>query len=91
MGIEVWRDWVIVIQGIILIILILVLIVLSAIIYSRINKVIKRGQQVIESGQHTIDHIERSFSSSYYKAGVWIFGWLGETISEKLKKKTKEE
>ena len=80
MGIEVWRDWIIVIQGIIQMIFILVLIILALVLYSRVNNLIKTGKQTLYNIEN---NVERTFTNAYYKTGSYIVGWLTEAIWKK--------
>ena len=88
MEIEVWRDWIIVICGIIQIIFILLLIVLAVVLYSRINDVVKKGKQTLYNIE---DSIERTFANSYYRTGSWVVGWLAEAIWKKRGNKPGKE
>lgn len=65
MEIAQFRDWVIIIEGILEIILIIGLGILVFSLYKKINQLIGEGRQIVIS-------VERTLSNQYYKAGAWI-------------------
>lgn len=83
MEISLARDWVIVIVGIIEIILLIGLIIGLVIVYNKINKLIKKGQE-------TVQKVERTVSSPYYKIGAWLFRAIAAALGSR-KRKAKEE
>lgn len=88
MGIEVWRDWIIVIQGIIQILLLLLLIIMALVLYSKINSFIKRGKETLYNVEY---NVEKKFASPYYRTGSWVVGWIAEAIWKKKENKSGKE
>ncbi len=60
------RDWIIVLVGALEILFIIGFLIILLIIYSKVNKLIKQGKE-------TIERIERTVTSPYYKAGSLLF------------------
>jgi len=75
------RDWVIVILGILEIIFMIVLFILLLVLYSKINRLIKKGKE-------TVMKIEHMFASPYLKAGSWLFKIIASGLGLLQKKET---
>jgi hypothetical protein len=84
MGIASARDWIIVIVGVLEILFLIGAVVILLIIYSKINKLVKQGKM-------TIEKIEKTVTSPYFKAGAWIFRTVAVVLSVFDKRQKKEE
>jgi len=77
-----FRDWVIIILGILDIILIVGLIVVILIIYYKINKVITKVKEIVKKAENFI-------ASPYFKAGSWLLSAVAAGLGIFQKRKSK--
>ena len=85
------RDWIIVIVGILETILLIGLIIIILVIYSKINKIIKKGKEAVQKIEETIDKTEKTVASPYFKIGAWLFRVIAAALGGSKKRKSKEE
>ena len=84
MDVESFRDWIIIILGILEIVLILGVFIMVLVIYQKVNRLIAQGKE-------TVMKIQNTFAAPYFKAASWIFKALAAGIGMFQKRNTKEE
>ena len=83
MDIALLRDWVIIIQGIMELLLIIAFLIVVLVLYIKVNRLIRGGERAIKL-------IKKSFVSPSYKWAL-VFGLLASALAVFLKIKRKDK
>ena len=69
MDVTLFRDWVIIVYGMLGTVLIITFFVVVLFLYNKVNRLIKKGKGILLI-------VENTFTSQYYRAGLWLFRGL---------------
>ena len=82
MDVSSFRDWIIIILGILEILLIIGLIVVLLVVYSKVNKLITKGKE-------TVMKFENAVASPYLKVGAWLLRTIASGLGVLQKRNSK--